>query len=822
MMDAAEHACQECGSLLADLDATELPRGTVIAGKYTIVEPIGAGGMGRVYRAIQTPLDVEVCIKTMHSRHSNDPTFTVRFEREARTTSQLRHPSIVTVFDFGTHLDGTKYLVMELIEGISLARVMRKGLHLPVERAVHIVGQVCDALTVAHGMGVIHRDLKPANIMLVDVPGAKDLVKVFDFGSSLLLDRQGVERLTQEGTVIGTSAYMAPEYLLGNPVDHRIDVYALGVLLYFLLCGSMPFKGGAQAVLAQQVSAKPEDPRNRNPAAGISPAMEQVVLRALAKDPARRFSSTAELKAAMEHAARETPSGDVERLPRHESSTEPMRIEAGAREREVVVVAVRAVSPMTEQVVQRITARGATYAATVLSEPGVVSVVFGLRHDLIEASREAVRFAFDVLSKEQTVKVGVHDAQASITGRPGSSSFDIELHGAGKDTALSLATSAAAGQVLVSGLVSHAAALSFKLVPISVSGHVSDPVFEVLGGGRVAGPVPLLPFVGRDAEAQALVEIAVEASKGHVYLLVGFEGIGKSRLVSEVASYVERLDVLWHVVLSSGQGEIGTNHPASLLAALGWGISDSARSSTHRFMTHLLLGRGDQPLEDLRGDRRMLRLVSAAISGIQLRREHDSIVVVLDDLHLADDLTWAIAQKLVETAPELKVNVVLCVREEGDVPFPLAASVRRIELRPLPPQDLYSCLASVTDGSIPHAVLAHAVRVARGHPGLAGELVRALRRPSPSRLDDLVNLEPIEAIDKLIRSRLTELSPLALRTLRAAALLGIEPTGAEMLRVAEVTPSDGLRVLMELEAYAFLLRKEGGASGSPRITSHTS
>jgi len=166
VLPAGEALCQECGSVLPELEGTDLPAGTVIAGKYEIAKQIGAGGMGRVYRAIQSPLGVEVCVKTLHQRATIDPQFVARFEREARTTSKLQHPNIVSVFDFGTHTDGTMYLVMELIRGSSLAQMTRKGRYMPPERAVHILAQVCDALATAHGIRLIGPDGSAASAAL--------------------------------------------------------------------------------------------------------------------------------------------------------------------------------------------------------------------------------------------------------------------------------------------------------------------------------------------------------------------------------------------------------------------------------------------------------------------------------------------------------------------------------------------------------------------------------------------------------------------------------------------------------------------------------
>lgn len=810
VLPSGEAICEDCGSVLPELEGTGLPSGTVLAGKYELVGQIGAGGMGRIYRAVQSPLGVEVCVKTLHQRATVDPQFAARFEREARTTSQIRHPNVVSVYDFGTHTDGSMYLVMEYIQGTSLARLTKKGRPLPAERAVAILAQLCDALSAAHALGVIHRDLKPANIMVVDLADKADHVKVLDFGSALMMESQGGERLTQMGTVIGTPAYMAPEYILGRGVDPRVDIYAAGVLLYLLLCGSAPFRGNTQAIMAQQISVKPEPPSRRNPAAEISPALEQVILRALAKDPAVRFATAAELKVAMEKALRGVLDEGFELDVGPEDGGEVVQIEEATRERVVVLVSACASYGAKEELFERATELGRAYGATVVREKEVIHLILGFEQEGGLASVTATKCALELRAQAPRAQIGVHDAQISSRGKPGAPGFEFTLFGPGREAAASLARAAMSGHVLVSGLASRSLNTEFRLVPVKVPNHTVEPVFAVHDREERVHTPAGSPFVGREVAKRALVEAAVQATTGQVYAIIADEGLGKSRLVQEVASKVGRLDVHWCVVAATGQGEIGTSHPASLLAALGWGIDEGSNSTTHRYMVHLMLGRGDQPMEDLHGERRMLRLVAAAISGLQQRLRYEPVVVVFDELHLADDLTWAIAQRVVETAPALKANVVLCLRDEMSLPFSLPEATRRIPLEPLSDSEALTWLRSVAGQVVSAATLFAATGVGRGNPLLVNEISWVLRRGPTGGLEDLRRLTTGEALDRLIEGRFSELSAEAQRVARAAAVLGIEPNHGLVLEVAGIDPLEGLPALIELESLAVLQRTTGG------------
>jgi len=286
--------------------------GRTIAGKYTVERRLGAGAMGIVYRATQIALDRTVAIKVLHRELASDPEFAERFGREAKVASRLDHPNSIRVLDFGQEPDGLLYLVMEYIEGSDLFDWLgRRGPPSPLT-IVDILSQILAALAVAHDMAVVHRDLKPENVLMVrgrsDDGRAIELVKVCDFGIAKLLDVPSSagpddrRRRGSTGLVIGTPAYMSPEQARGEQQDARSDLYAVGVLLYELLVGRVPFEAENQiAVALKHVSEQPERPSAR--ASGVDPGLEAICLKAISKKPADRYQTAREMRLALQNAA---------------------------------------------------------------------------------------------------------------------------------------------------------------------------------------------------------------------------------------------------------------------------------------------------------------------------------------------------------------------------------------------------------------------------------------------------------------------------------------------------------------------------------------
>jgi eukaryotic-like serine/threonine-protein kinase len=268
--------------------------GRILDGRYQLGSLLGVGGMARVYVATDRVLERRVAVKILSWPYAQDPVFVERFRREARAAAKLSHPNIVTVFDSGSDA-GQLYLVMEYVAGQSLAELLAGQDRLAPRRAAELAIEVCKALSAAHAQGLVHRDVTPGNVLV----GDDGRVKVTDFG---IAKAAAATTLTGTGVVLGTAAYLSPEQAQGGPVDARSDLYSLGCVLYELLCGTPPFESGADrspvAVASRHLSEPPEPPSVRNPQ--VDPALDAVVLTALAKDPARRYQSAIELQDALE------------------------------------------------------------------------------------------------------------------------------------------------------------------------------------------------------------------------------------------------------------------------------------------------------------------------------------------------------------------------------------------------------------------------------------------------------------------------------------------------------------------------------------------
>lgn len=254
--------------------------GRTIEGKYRVDSRLGVGGMGAVYRAQRLMIGDDVAIKILHPQHVSEPGATERFRREAQAAARLKHPNAVSIYDFGVTSDGLVYLVMELVEGQSLREVIKQNGPLTPSAAAAVIKQVCAALDEAHRHQIVHRDLKPDNIVVKPMLNGLR-VKVLDFGIAILRDLTA-GNLTQSDHVMGTPRYMSPEQCLGEEIDSRSDIYSLGIVLYEMLVGVVPFNAPTPtAIVVQQVNQAPPFLRGAN--LGISAAVESAVMHALAK-----------------------------------------------------------------------------------------------------------------------------------------------------------------------------------------------------------------------------------------------------------------------------------------------------------------------------------------------------------------------------------------------------------------------------------------------------------------------------------------------------------------------------------------------------------
>ena len=311
--DDSSSFCGNDGQRLAEVQQSEEPVvseeeihdplvGTLVDGKYKIERCLGGGGMGAVYAARHTIINKLVAIKVLQPNEEDDPSLPERFKHEAEASARIRHPNIVAVNDFGQTADGTLYMVMEYVEGYPLRELLDREGKLSPERAVRFGSQICAAISVAHNANIIHRDLKPENVM-IEVIDEIETARVFDFGIAKLKDKVG---LTKVGTILGTPDYMSPEQCSAREIDHRSDIYSLGIILYELLSGQVPFSGPKyQQVLVKHVIEPPRLISELCP--DLPDKLVYAVMRALEKAPELRQQSAAELGSELLAAIKASP-----------------------------------------------------------------------------------------------------------------------------------------------------------------------------------------------------------------------------------------------------------------------------------------------------------------------------------------------------------------------------------------------------------------------------------------------------------------------------------------------------------------------------------
>jgi serine/threonine-protein kinase len=294
--------------------------GRTIDGRYLVESVLGEGGMGLVYKARHTVLNKPLAIKVLRPEVSNDEEIITRFRQEAQSASAIGNQHIIDISDFGTLPDSSTYFVMEFLNGIDLTGAIEQTTPMDPRRAMHIAKQLCLALGAAHEAGIVHRDLKPDNIYLIKRGGDADFVKVLDFGIAKV--GGGTKKLTKAGQVFGTPHYMSPEQCAGSGTDQRTDIYALGVILYEMACGKVPFDAdNLMGVLTKHMYEEPIAPHALPPPVNVPPSLEAVILKCLAKQPDVRYQTMADVYQDLVRAERgETPAAVMDALTRSSST----------------------------------------------------------------------------------------------------------------------------------------------------------------------------------------------------------------------------------------------------------------------------------------------------------------------------------------------------------------------------------------------------------------------------------------------------------------------------------------------------------------------
>lgn len=337
--------CPEDGTQLTPL-TQEQSVGSILADKYEIIEVIGGGAMGLVYKAKHLLMKRQVAIKMLHPNAVASANTLQRFQQEAEAASCLNHPNILTVFDFGVTAQGQPYLVMDYLEGTNLATLIEKETCIPFRRALGIFLQMAAGLQHAHSKGVIHRDLKPSNIMLVSFEGDEDFVKIVDFGIAKVLNRDSASdepdssgNLTRTGEIFGSPLYMSPEQCRGRKLDARSDIYSMGCVMYRVLTGKPPLVGiDLLECMYKHVNEMPAPFCDACPDFNIPPDFESVIFKALAKDPDDRYQQMSELRQALDvfnqsltHRVRAYETVEVDFKPQPQKETRKVQVTTGTK-----------------------------------------------------------------------------------------------------------------------------------------------------------------------------------------------------------------------------------------------------------------------------------------------------------------------------------------------------------------------------------------------------------------------------------------------------------------------------------------------------------
>jgi class 3 adenylate cyclase len=546
---------------------------------YRILERVGGGGMGVVYSARDRRLERIVALKFLPPHLSTDETAKARFLVEAQAAAALDHPNICTIYEVGETDDGQLFLAMPFYEGETLKRRLDRGA-LPLPQALEIAAQVAAGLAKAHERGIVHRDIKPANLMVT----ADGVVKIVDFGVAKLADVS----VTRPGTALGTVAYMSPEQAGGEEVDGRTDVWSLGVVLYEMLTGERPFRGGHDRVLLQAIAAEePEPASSRRP--GLPPAVDGVVLRALAKHRAARYATARELAAALESLRTAHPGGPDS--PRDAGpgramdpgETPPGGVLAGGERRQATVVActlagyATLVERLAPAEVERVLGRLRAEAEAVASAHGGVLnqfdgdqlvLLFGVPTTREDDGVRAARAAMELHGRVRGLDAGLGTVGGTPlalhtgidTGRVVARAGDgvdrvYRIAGAAPQIAARLAQHAGSDEVWVSPEYRNLVAPYVETEagePISLRDRAQPLVPSRIlreSGLRsrleASAKTGLTAYTGRDAELATLRRCLDEAmsGEGQLVTVTGEAGMGKSRLLHEFRQGLDDAEV---------------------------------------------------------------------------------------------------------------------------------------------------------------------------------------------------------------------------------------------------------------------------------------
>ncbi len=707
--------------------------------RYRLVERLGGGGMGVVYRASDERLGREVALKFLPPHMSADPVAKKRFLVEARAAAAIEHPNICTVHEIGETPDGTLHIVMACYDGETLDRHIARGL-LPVNEALRITSEIARGLIKAHHRGIVHRDIKPANVMIT----ADGLVKILDFGIAKLADISA----TQATGAIGTLAYMSPEQAFGESVDHRTDLWSLGVVLYEMLAGVRPFRAKAdQALLAATLSADP--PPLSLARSDVPPDVELVVRTLLAKRPGDRFADAAALFEALQACTTRTRSSHAPGLlsvadrPGTDTTREASLARGGER-RHVTLVACAIDGHDT--LIERLTPDEAdavfaqvTDAATIAAREhgGVLNqsssdgllMLFGVPTAHDEDALRGVRAAMALqarvreLAASRTsqlpialrVRAGVHVGPV-VVQQSSAPDRRYRLSGSPVEIPARLAAAAEPDTIVVSAEARRLITPFVRTAAAPIAARSADgaaiSTFVVLGESDVRSRLDgathesLTPFVGREAERSEMLErlSAARHGSGSFTAIVGEAGVGKSRLLHELREsavahdtrvligrcdtyatstpFSPFIEAACEALAMPDSGTPSERHEAMVVAAR------SMDRSLDEFLPLLLallsIPSAAYPVpEHLRGDLFQSAMLEAIAALFTLSAREQPTLLLLEDWHWSDEASRAALRQLSEVVASAPLMLVATSRPDATIEWGNAEQCRTLHLTPL-------------------------------------------------------------------------------------------------------------------------------------------
>ncbi|MHB1224986.1 MAG: protein kinase domain-containing protein [Gemmatimonadaceae bacterium] len=828
--------------------------------RYRILERLGGGGMGVVYRARDERLGRDVALKFLPPHLSADHAAKKRFLVEARAAAALEHPNICTVHEIGETDDGQLYIVMACYDGETLDRLIARG-PLAVDEALRVAGDIARALVKAHERGIVHRDIKPANVM-VTVDG---VVKLLDFGIAKLAD----VTITQTAGAVGTVAYMSPEQAFGELVDQRTDIWSLGVVLYEMLTGVRPFRGpGEHAVLVATLAVDPEPVARLR--ADVPAGLDGVIRGALARRPSERFASAAELLAAI---AACTPSGagatvaggagDREGRPRDTA------LARGGERRHVTVVscAIAGYGALVERLsadeAERVTARLRAAAAEVATHHGGIVnhfsgdgfvMLFGVPTAHEDDAARGVRAALamrerlaDVaatldarLAAGLRLRSGIHVGPVvALRLREGDRRFRVT--GAPADIADRLAAAAEPDVILLSPESRRLVApivhtVEARPMTLSAGGAAILP-HRVLGASEVRSRLEgaarswLTPFVGREHESATLAGhlAAAREGTGRLTVLVGEAGAGKSRLLHELRAaatdsgmrvlagrcdaygvatpFLPFVEAARQALSLPPGGEARERHDAVVAAALA--IDGSLAGFIPLYLALFAIPSETHPVPaQLRGELFQAAMLEAVAALFTLGARSTPTLLLLEDWHWADEASRAALRQLTEIVPAFPLLLVVTSRPEGAADWGSADHQTLINLPPLDvPTTAAMARAVLGVERVEPELLARLHERTGGNPFFLEEVCAALhedgalvvRDGEAMAADASGALHVPETVQGVLRTRIDRLSEEARDALRVASVIGREFTRGVLEDATE--PGSGLaRALERLKA----------------------